>query len=203
MADSELPGRTREVYEAAARGFDRSRARDLGEGPWLERFLALAPEGTGILDIGCGAGEPVARTLIEAGRRVTGVDFAGSMLALARGRFPSARWIEADMRGLDLGERFGGIVAWDSFFHLTRDEQRAMFPVFSRHLLPGGALLFTSGPSDGEAVGAVEGLPVYHASLSPAAYASCLEAEGMLVRAFLAEDPATAGHSVWLARRVG
>ena len=32
------------------------------------------------------------------------------------------------MRTLDLGRRFGGIVAWDSFFHLTRDEQRAVVP---------------------------------------------------------------------------
>ena len=56
-----------------------------------------------------------------------------------------------------------------------------MFPVFARHLVPGGALLFTSGPGDGEAVGAVGGAAVYHASLSPAAYAGLLEANGFAV----------------------
>jgi hypothetical protein len=106
------------------------------------------------------------------------------------------------MRRLELGRRFGGIVAWDSFFHLTRGEQRAIFPVFARHLGFGGALLLTSGPGDGEAVGAVGGRPVRHESLSPAAYAALMEAEGFAVRAFLAEDAACGGHSVWLARRV-
>jgi hypothetical protein len=63
------------------------------------------------------------------------------------------------MRGLVLPLRFNAIVAWDSFFHLTRDEQRAMFPVFQKHIARGGLLLFTSGPRDGEAVGDLSALP--------------------------------------------
>jgi SAM-dependent methyltransferase len=132
---------------------------------------------------------------------VTGVDFAPAMLALASARFPGEIWIEADMSRLDLGRRFAGIVAWDSLFHLTADEQRALVPRLADHLLPGGALLFTSGPDAGEAWGSVGGMPVYHASLSPAGYAGLLEASGLIVRAFIAEDRECAGHSVWLARR--
>ncbi len=199
--DPELAGRIRTVYVAKAEAFGRSRSRALFEKPWLDRFLALTRPGAEVLDLGCGTGEPIARYLIDAGHSVTGVDFAGPMLDLARARFPGGAWVEADMRGLDLGRRFGGIVAWDSFFHLTRDDQRAMFPVFARHLAPGGALLFTSGPSDGEAVGAVDGAPVYHASLSPAAYARLLEDNGLLVRAFIADDPDCGLHSVSLAQR--
>ena len=104
------------------------------------------------------------------------------------------------MRRLDLGERFGGIVAWDSFFHLAAEEQRAMVPRFAAHLAPGGALLFTAGPEAGEAMGTVEGSAVYHASLAPAEYAARLEAAGLDIRAFVAEDPDCGGHSVWLAR---
>ena len=192
----------RAVYEAEAAAFDRDRSRSLVERGWLERFLALVPPGAPILDLGCGAGEPIARFLLERGHPVTGVDFAAGMLEIARARFPEAEWVEADMRGLELGRRFGGVVAWDSFFHLTRAEQRTIFPVFGRHLVPGGALLFTSGPEDCEAVGAVGGRPVRHESLSPAGYATLLEAEGFAARAFVAEDAACAGHSVWLARRV-
>ena len=203
ITDLGAANRHREVYEAAAAGFDRRRHRVGVERGWLDRLLALAPAGAPVLDLGCGAGEPIARHLIEAGRRVTGVDFAKAMLTIARDRFPEAEWIEADMRGLELGRRFGGIVAWDSFFHLTPEEQRAMFPVFARHLVAGGALLFTAGPEAGEAMGSVEGEPVYHATLSPAEYAALLEANGMLARAFVAEDPDCAGHSVWLARAAG
>jgi trans-aconitate methyltransferase len=193
----------RAVYQAAATTFDRERNRSLVERGWLERFLELVPPGAPILDLGCGAGEPIAAFLMARGHEVTGVDFASAMLAIARARFPAAEWIEADMRRIELGRRFGGIVAWDSFFHLEGGEQREMFPRFARHLLPGGALLFTSGPDAGEATGAVDGRPVHHASLSPAAYAGLLEAEGMVARAFVAEDAATAGHSIWLARRRG
>ena len=104
------------------------------------------------------------------------------------------------MRALDLPERFGGIVAWDSFFHLSRDDQRATIPLLARHLHPRGALLLTTGPDDGETVGAVEGRPVPHASLSPAAYARAFEDGGLVPRAFVAEDPDCAGHSVWLVQ---
>jgi hypothetical protein len=60
--------------------------------------------------------------------------------------------------------------------------------------------MFTSGPDASEAIGSVEGRAVYHASLSPVDYAGLLEAEGLAVRAFVAEDPDCDGHSVWLAR---
>ena len=147
------------------------------------------------------SGGPIGRWLIDAGYRVTGVDIAEAMLAICRRRWPGGEWIRADMRHLDLGRRFGGIIAGDSFFHLAADDQRAMFPVFARHLEKGGALLFTSGPDASEAVGSVGGLPVYHASLSPADYAGVMEEAGLVVRAFIAEDPDCDRHSVWLAER--
>ena len=50
------------------------------------------------------------------------------------------------MRSLALGRTFDGIVAWDSFFHLTWDDQRRIFPVFRAHAATGAALMFTSGP---------------------------------------------------------
>ncbi len=191
----------RAVYEAAAPVFDRERDRRLSEGNWLARFRAMLPPGKPVLDLGCGAGEPIAAYLIAAGHPVTGVDFAPAMLAIARSRFPAETWIEADMRALDLGRRFGGIVAWDSFFHLGADEQRALIPRLAEHLLPGGALLLTTGPDAGEAWGSVAGAAVHHESLSPAGYAAAFEAAGLLVRAFVAEDADCTGHSVWLACR--
>ena len=198
--DPEGPEAILGVYRRHAEAFDRHRLKSLFERVWLERFVAAMPEGAAILSLGCGSGEPMERFLIEAGHPVTGVDFAPEMLAIARRRFPGQTWVLADMRGLDLGTRFGGVLAWNGFFHLTREDQRAMFAAFARHLDPGGALLFTSGPDDCEAVGAVEGDPVYHSSLSPAGYARLIEDAGMQVRRFTAEDPDCDRHSVWLAR---
>ena len=62
----------------------------------------------------------------------------------------------ADMRDLSLGKVFNGLIAWDSFFHLAPDDQRKMFPIFRRHASAGAALMFTSGPSEGEAMGELE-----------------------------------------------
>lgn len=188
------------IYRRHAAAFDRKRVRVLFEQAWLDRFLALMPDGAAVLDLGCGMAEPIAAYLIGAGCRVTGVDSSPAMLALCRARFPGQRWIEADMRRLALGERFDGILAWDSFFFLPPDAQRAMMPVFAAHAAPGAALLFTSGPKAGEAHGSFEGEALYHASLDPAEYRSLLGAQGFAAIAHVAEDPDCDRHSVWLAR---
>ncbi len=106
------------------------------------------------------------------------------------------------MRQLVLDRRFDGILAWDSFFHLTPKDQRAMFPVFAAHAARGAALMFTSGPSFGEAIGVYQGEPLYHASLDPAEYRDLLSANGFEVVAYAPEDQSCSGHTIWLARRV-
>jgi hypothetical protein len=67
----------------------------------------------------------------------------------------------------------------------------------------GGSAASWPGPDAGEATGAVAGASVDHASLSPAEYAGCLEANRLVARAFVAEDPDCDRHSVWLARTRG
>ena len=195
------PEDVRDTYQRQARAYDARRSRALFEARWLARFTACLPAGGRVLDLGCGAGEPIARWFIAEGFAVTGVDVAPAMLALARARWPRGDWREADMRALALGETFDGIVAWDSFFHLAPDAQRACIARIARHLGPGGSALLTVGPDAGEAQGRVGDEPVYHASLSPAGYATCLEANGLRLTGFLAEAPETDRHSVLMARK--
>lgn len=195
------PDAIRDTYERQAATFDAQRPRALFEARWLARFAACLPRRGRLLDLGCGAGEPIARWFMAEGFVVTGVDFADAMLAIARERWPEGDWRQADMRRLHLGERFDGIVAWDSFFHLTAEEQTGCIARMAAHLRPGGSLLLTVGPDAGEAQGTVGGEPVYHASLSPAGYATCLEDNGLRLTGFLAEDPKTNRHSVLMARK--
>jgi trans-aconitate methyltransferase len=190
---------TIDLYERHAREFDRDRNRSLQEKAWLDRFLEYVRPSGAVLDVGCGMGEPIARYLIKAGLSVVGIDSSPSLIESARQRFPNAEWLIGDMRELALDRRFDGILAWDSFFHLTQSDQRAMFPRFARHSQPGAPLMFTSGPSEGEAIGSSWGEPLYHASLDRAEYESQLAANGFSVRAFLADDPECGGHTVWLA----
>ncbi|MFJ5370607.1 class I SAM-dependent methyltransferase, partial [Bosea sp. CER48] len=172
------------------------------EGAWLDRFLALVPERAAILDIGCGSGQPIARYILDRNHAVTGIDSSAALIELCRRRFPQAAWQVQDMRRLALGRRFDGLIAWDSFFHLTPEDQQAMFPVFAAHAAAGAALMFTSGPSHGEAIGIFEGEPLYHGSLAPEGYRALLAENGFAVVAHVAEDASCGGHTIWLARKI-
>ena len=194
------------TYDRVGPAWATSRDRRLTERRWLDRMIAVAPHDRGkrrVLDLGCGSGRPIAEYLIDRGIAVTGVDGAESMIALFQTNVPNARSIRADMRGLDLGEKFDAILAWDSFFHLSPADQRAMFAVFAAHAADNAALMFTSGPDEGVSIGSVEGTPIYHASLSEAGYRHELEAAGFTVVAHKAEDPDCGDRTVWLARFTG
>jgi trans-aconitate methyltransferase len=132
---------------------------------------------------------------------VTGIDSSPSLIDMCRTRFPNSDWQVADMRRLSLGRSFDGLIAWDSFFHLPFEDQRRMFPLFRTHSKPGTALMFTSGPAHGEAMGVFVGEPLYHNSLSPDEYRALLTEHGFTVVAHKAEDPACGNHTVWLAQR--
>ena len=189
------------LYERHAPAFDRNRGRHLIERSWLDRFCAAMPRGQPVLDLGCGGGEPMARYLIDAGLPVTGVDSSAALIANCRSRFPNHSWINQDMRRLNLGMTFGGILAWDSLFHLGYDNQRSMFDIFAAHATPGTALMFTSGPAHGETVGRFEGEDLYHASLAPEEYKALLALRGFQVMSHVIEDAGCGGHTVWLAKR--
>jgi trans-aconitate methyltransferase len=189
------------LYEENAAAWDRQRDRDLHERAWLELFAALLPEGGRVLDLGCGMAEPIAAWLIARGFRLTGIDSSPSLVAMAQQRFPGHSWRAADMRALALGERFDGLIAWHSFFHLRREDQRPMFARFAAHAGPGAVLMFTSGPEEGESIGEWQGEPLYHASLDPAEYRRLLADNGFAVVEHKLHDPDCGGSTVWLARR--
>jgi 2-polyprenyl-3-methyl-5-hydroxy-6-metoxy-1,4-benzoquinol methylase len=190
-----------DLYERHAHDYVADRARLIqGEATWLDRFTRLLPQGATILDIGCGFGEPIARHLVEQGFAVDGVDASPTLISICRDRFPDRSWHTADMRALALGVSFHGLIAWNSLFHLSCDDQRSMFPVLRRHAAPGTALMFTSGPSHGEAIGSYRDEPLYHASLAPEEYCALLAAHGFRLVEHIVEDPDCSGHTVWLAQ---
>jgi SAM-dependent methyltransferase len=188
-----------DLYERHAGAYDQDRGRSRLERSWLDRLLAEVASGGTILDLGCGTGAPIAQHLVTQGYRVFGVDSSPSMIAMCRARLPTHEWVVADMRTLDLGRRFAGILAWDSFFHLKVGDQRPMFERFARHAASGAPLMFTSGPREGEAIGSYQGEPLYHASLDPREYRSLLAANGFTVRAYVPDDPDCGEHTVWLS----
>ena len=168
---------------------------------WHDRFIDALPAGAEVLDLGCGGGCPVASHMHDRGLQVTGVDSSPTMISLCQRRLPDHEWVLADMRKLSLGRRFQGVLAWDSFFHLDHDSQRAMFAVFASHASSGAILMFNTGPQHGEGVGEYCGDPLYHASLAPGEYRSLLGESGFEIADHVVEDARAGGRTVWLCRR--
>lgn len=197
----EAANRIIDHYERHALSWDAERAAAAWiDKPCIERLLDLLPQGATVFDLGCGGGSPVALHMVAQGFRVTGVDSSPALISLCRTRMPDQEWIVGDMRSLALGRRFGGILAWDSFFHLGHEDQRTMFGIFAAHAAPGSILMFNAGPGHGEAVGSYRGDPLYHASLNTSEYEALLADFGFGLIEHSANDPAKGGRIFWLAR---
>jgi trans-aconitate methyltransferase len=195
--------RIAEHYERHALSWDADRrAAGWIDRPSIERFASFLPQSAAVLDLGCGGGSPVALYMVAQGFRVTGVDSSPTLISLARTRMPDQEWIVGDMRTLALGRRFGGILAWDSFFHLPHKDQRTMFRIFAVHAAPAAVLMFNAGFGHGEAVGSYRGDPLYHASLDASEYEALLADFGFELIEHSISDPAKGGRISWLARAV-
>lgn len=193
-----------ELYRRRAIEWDAARrSSSWNDRVWIEAFADELGRGETVLDLGCGGGEPVARFLVDSGLQLTGIDSSPQMIALARKRMPEQEWVVGDMRKLALNRRFDGILAWDSYFHLTQDAQRAMFEVFDAHASDCARLLFNTGPDHGEGASTFtfKNEPLYHASLAPDEYRALLDRSGFEVAFHIANDVRSGGRTAWLCRR--
>lgn len=98
--------------------------------------VAAAPPGPH-LDVGCGAGELVARSL-AAGRRSVGTDLSAPMCRRAARLFPAARFVVAASELLPFADGSFAAVTAMLVLHLS-DGPRALTEA-ARVLRPGGAL---------------------------------------------------------------
>lgn len=129
-------------------GYDRctavyAEARAGEAHPELELLRECLDDGAAVLDIGCGAGVPVTRSLAES-FSVTGVDTSTEMVRLARANVPEARFLHADITSVKFaGSSFDAVVAFYSIFHLPREEHTSLFRRIRDWLKPGGYLMCT------------------------------------------------------------
>jgi SAM-dependent methyltransferase len=95
-----------------------------------------------ILDLGCGTGGH-AVPLALRGYAVVGVDRSDEMLRSARARDGSARFVQADVRGLELSERFDAVLIMFAVlgYQKTNADVLAALAAARRHLHAGGLLV--------------------------------------------------------------
>ncbi len=185
--------------ERNARIFDSERCQALFENSWLEYFLSYVPGNGHILDLGCGAGQPIAAHLIKSGYRVTGVDSSPVMIKIAKDRFPNEEWIVEDICKIKLEKIYDGVLAWDSFFDLTHEDQREIFRLFGGFLKRGAPLIFTAGPEREDGVDQLYDAPVSHASFSKDEYFELLHENGFENILHRFNEPDCGNHSIYCA----
>jgi len=168
-ADRLTPDEWRAV-EIVGAGYDRIAARYLAShrpggarDRYLERLLTLLSEGSDVLELGCGAGEPVTRRLAEL-HRVTAVDVSGEQLRLAADRAPGAQLLQADMLEIAFEPAsFDAVAAFYAITHLPRQRHADLLGRIAEWLRPGGWLLISMGAGDnpGEVEDDWLGVPMY------------------------------------------
>jgi SAM-dependent methyltransferase len=131
-----------QIAEIYLRRFGVSAVRQF----WLDQLIARLPTGVRVLDLGCGAGLPVARDLRDRGFVVTGIDGSRRQIELARGNVPGATFIQADMTSAEFAAAsFGAVTAFYSITHIPRDLHSELFQHIASWLQPGGILLASLG----------------------------------------------------------
>ncbi len=141
----DISARTLAYYERNAEAFrERTRDHDVSHNiaallRFIEGELPLA-----ILDLGCGPGRDL-KTFRDLGHEAIGVEGAGALAEMARAHSGCEVWVQ-DFLALDLPpERFDGIFANASIFHVPVRELPRVLGELRAALKPRG-VLFSSIP---------------------------------------------------------
>jgi len=138
----------RASYNAIAAAWDDARMGFYGrEREYVDALLDGLPVAAEILDLGCGTGRPLAEYILARGHRVTGVDQAEALLAIAQTRYPEANWIQGAIESFVPARPVHAIVCWDALFHIERSQHATLLRRSAGMLLPGGRIMLTVGGS--------------------------------------------------------
>jgi 2-polyprenyl-3-methyl-5-hydroxy-6-metoxy-1,4-benzoquinol methylase len=136
----------RRGYDKLSYHYRRDDAQDGQYGPWLADLQERLPASSRVLDLGCGCGVPVARSLANAGHLVTGVDISEVQIERARRLVPAGTFIRADATELHLPPAsFDAVVCLYTLIHVPLTEQPRLIKRIATWLRPGGWLLVTVG----------------------------------------------------------
>lgn len=154
-----------------------------------EVLTRLPPEGH-VVDLGCGAGEPVTRRLSEH-HDVVGVDVSTEQLRLAHDAAPRATLIQADITQFDRPPASAdAVVAFYAFGHLPPAAHRPLLARAVSWLRPGGLLLVNVPVTAGDGIDPDWlGVPMYFGAIGADATLAALRDAGVLVeRAEVVDD---------------
>jgi 2-polyprenyl-3-methyl-5-hydroxy-6-metoxy-1,4-benzoquinol methylase len=146
VSGDDLAGRVRRGYDALSYRYRGDDADEDGYAPWIAQLQERLPAGASVLDVGCGCGVPMARSLAASGHAVTGVDISGVQIERARRLVPAGTFVRADAATLQFAEAsFDAIICLYSLIHMDLELQPRLLRDIANWLRPGGWLLATVG----------------------------------------------------------
>lgn len=170
--------------------------------PQLEDLATRLRPGAEVLDVGCGAGVPVARFFAERGFAVTGLDVSSAQIALAREHVPQATFAVRDMRTIQPGEyAVDAVVSFYAIFHTPREGHAALLRTLASCLIAGGFLLVTLGASAWEGVEPFHGVDMYWSHYGPQENRTMIAAAGLLIIRDFIDTSGDEQHHIVLAQK--
>jgi SAM-dependent methyltransferase len=168
---------------------------------WIDELVSYLDTGARVLDIGCGAGVPADRLLVEAGMDVTGIDISPVQIERARDLVPGATFVCSDIVDFVLDpSSFDAIVSLYALIHLPLDDQRELLPRVFAALRPRGLLLAIVGHGRWTGVEEYLGAPMFWDHADADTYLTWLGDEGFEVLWHRLIPEGDAGHTLVLAR---
>lgn len=172
---------------------------------WLAALLARLPDRARVLDLGCGNGIPLAKTLADAGHEVTGVDLSDVQVERARRLVPGATFRRADATEVMFPKgSFDAVACLYALIHMPLDRQPPLIARIAGWLRPGSWLVATTGATAW--TGAEEGwlggaATMWWSHADAATYRRWITDAGLRVESETFVPEGGGGHQLFWARR--
>jgi 2-polyprenyl-3-methyl-5-hydroxy-6-metoxy-1,4-benzoquinol methylase len=195
----------RRGYDAASYRYRRDDDNPTEYATWLTTLQQRLPTSATVLDLGCGCGIPVAKTLTENGHHVTGVDLSEVQIDRARRLVPQATFLHVDATQISFHDRaFDAVVCLYALIHMPLDAQPQLIGRIATWLRPSGLLLATTGAQ--EWTGAEDqwlggDATMWWSHADAATYRDWITQAGLHIESEHFVPEANSGHQLFWARR--
>lgn len=120
---------------------------------YTKKLLEKLQPSPSILELGCGPGIPILKSLLDQGAQVVANDISTKQIEIAKAHCPEAKLITGDMTTLTFEpESFHGAISFYTLFHLPRSKLKTMLIKIHNWLKPGGIFVFNLATIDEEEI---------------------------------------------------
>lgn len=133
------------AYETHAQNFLQCRDTSKVGVQVINRWARSQKPGAEVIEIACGGGIPVTRTLVDAGLKLWAIDSSPTLLNTFRNRFPDIpTQCTTVLKSNYFQRKYDAAIAIGLIFLLSERDQVRMITRISEILRPGASFLFTA-----------------------------------------------------------